>query len=146
MKNKSFVFIFVGVVLVLLCGCVSAVQNSKNSESGKVLEIAMGERLIVAFQKQDVKAFYKEVPPEVQSVWGTKEFEFECKKLKERWGEIDSFRYLTELEMSPTHQHVWAVRFKHRNLKGEFVYREVLFVVLTGTIDGNPKVFLFGFK
>ena len=148
MKYKSFLLGIALVIYLISFGCAAVNHvDPENAALEKQQEIAMGESLIKAFQKRDIKLFYSNLTVEGRQVWGTKEFEFECRNIRERWGEIDSFRYLTQLEMEPTHQYVWAVKFKRNSSPGgKPVYQDVLFVILTGKIDGKAKVFLFGFK
>jgi hypothetical protein len=61
-------------------------------------------------------------------------------------GKIDSFRFLTRLEKEPLHELVWAVRFMSYSLKGEKVFKETLYSIVVGEVDGTRRVFLFGFK
>ena len=109
-------------------------------------EKQIGQEMIEAFRKQDYEAFIKNIPAGGKQVWGKDKFNEEQREVASRLGKIDSYRFLTKLELEPAHHLVWAVRFKSYTLKGEETFKEALFSIVVGKVDENLRVFLFGFK
>lgn len=145
MKMRKFLLIG-SLLTFILCGCASTDEAAAEKRRILEKEKQIGESMIDAFRKRDMDGFLRHTPSAGRRQYGKKEFEREQQEVASRLGEIVSYRFLTTLEMEPAHQLVWAVRFRSRKLNGEPAYREALFVVVIGEVDGQRKVFLFGFK
>ncbi len=144
---KKFIALSIACIAsLLLNSCVGVREVERFSDAEKNIEIRMGEDVIAAFQNADMARLQKHLTAEGQEKFSKKEFDAECKNISARWGRIVDYRYLTRLEMAPLHQYVWAVRFQRRGSKGQEVYQEVLFATLAGKVDGESRIFLFGFK
>ncbi|MBE6356242.1 MAG: hypothetical protein E7058_03915 [Lentisphaerae bacterium] len=130
-----------------LCGCVTQKSTDSLQKDGIfVREQQIGQEMIEAFQKQNYDNFVKYLPEGGKRVWGKDKFNEEQREVASRLGKIDSYRFLTKLELEPAHHLVWVVRFKSYTLKGEETFKEALFSIVVGQVDENLKVFLFGFK
>ena len=140
MKNLLLVSL-----LCLIAGCATF-NDAPAVKTELEKEQELGEIMLEAFRKRDLKSFTQFIPAGGSEQYGKEEFAKEQQEVASRLGEIVSYRFLTQLEMEPLHQLVWAVRFRSHNLKCEPVYREALFVIVVGKIDESRKVFLFGFK
>ena len=142
--KKLLMFLFAALCL---CGCVTK-NAGEIAEKLQTFEKEqkIGQEMLDAFSKQDYEAFVKYIPAGGKQVWGKDKFNEEQREVASRLGKIDSYRFLTQLELEPAHHLVWAVRFKSYNLKGEEIYKEALFSIVVGRVDETLKVFLFGFK
>ena len=147
---KKLFYLFCCLTMAVFSGCAMFGDNTEEKESPEVVELnaekAIGEKMLVAFKKNDAKAFLQYVPAGNAGKYGAKEFTAERKEITSRLGEIASFRFLTKLELEPVHQLVWAVRFKRKNIEQKDIYQEVLFTIVVGKVDESRKVFLFGFR
>lgn len=142
--KKTLIALF---AFFVLCGCATKTV-AEISEEQRVFEKEkqIGQEMIEAFRKQDYEAFIKNIPAGGKQVWGKDKFNEEQREVASRLGKIDSYRFLTKLELEPAHHLVWAVRFKSYTLKGEETFKEALFSIVVGKVDENLRVFLFGFK
>ena len=140
--------LFPVLAVLLFSGCASVMSVEEQSELQRSMakEQKMGEDMLEAFRKRDFDAYTRYIPAGGKQVYGKTEFEKEQREIASRMGKIESYRFLTRLEMEPVHQLVWAVRFKSFNLKGEPVFREALYCIVVGEVDESRRVFLFGFK
>lgn len=138
-------FLCAGILGFLLVGCVATDGLSEKQKMMKK-EQQMGEMMLDAFSKQDWNGYIKFIPPGGRQQYGKEKFQTEQREIASRMGKIVSYRFLTRLEKEPLHELVWAVRFQSYSLKGEPVYKEALFSIVVGEVDGTRRVFLFGFK
>lgn len=107
----------------------------------------MGEKMLAAIQKDDYDAFTaaydsrdKQLSPE--------EFQGSCSNFKKQFGEIISFRYLTELKTPLVDNNLWIVTFERYGGEGKEkkrITQELLFRLVTGEIDGMTRVIGLGF-
>ena len=126
-------------------GCAS-VENFAEPQKRIEKEQQMGEIMLEAFKKQNFESYTQFIPAGGRQAYNKEKFRNEQKEIFSRMGKIDSYRFLTRLEKEPLHEFVWAVRFFNYSLKGKKVYREAIFSIVVGEVDGARKVFLFGFK
>ena len=134
------------IAAIILCGCVSTPENLPAAQRRLAKEQKIGQEMLEAFKAKDYDRFVKYIPAGGKQVWGKDKFNQEQREVASRLGMIDSYRFLTQLELEPAHHLVWVVRFKNYTLKGEPVFKEALFAVVIGEVDEDLKVFLFGFK
>ena len=138
-------FLLAGMLGLLLVGCATTEELSEKQKA-MAKEQQMGEMMLDSFRKQDLDGYIKFIPPGGRTAYGKDKFNTEQREIASRMGKIESYRFLTRLEKEPLHELVWAVRFKSYSLKGEPVYKEALFSIVVGEVDGTRRVFLFGFK
>ena len=141
---KKLVLICLG--LSLLWGCASVDEEAVVRRKVFEAEKRIGEEMIEAFRKRDFERFVRRFPSGGHGKYGREQFEQEQREAASRLGEIVSYRFLTQLELEPAHHLVWAVRFESRTLKGDPIYREAIFSIVVGEVDGQRRVFLFGFQ
>ncbi|MBP5182739.1 MAG: hypothetical protein J6331_06910, partial [Lentisphaeria bacterium] len=109
-------------------------------------EFKHGRKLLKAFLADDGKAFVNLLPARLQKEFDGKKFSLTRKAVTDSMGEPVSFRYVTALEMVSVTPHIWAVRFKRVSRDGkEEYFSEMLFRVITGTLDGKPHILGFNF-
>lgn len=109
-------------------------------------EFRHGRKLLKAFLANDGKAFVNLLPARLQKEFDRQKFDLTRKAVTESMGEPVSFRYVTALEMVSVTPHIWAVRFKRVSRDGkEEYFSEMLFRVITGTLDGKPHIIGFNF-
>ena len=65
--------------------------------------------------------------------------------MREQFGRIRSAEFLTELRTPLVRNLVWKVRFERKNREGGTLEQDMLFRLVTGTLDGRPVVLNFGF-
>ena len=138
-------FFVLSLAVLLFAGCVS-VENISEKQNAFQKEQAMGEVMLNEFKKQNYDGYIQFIPPGGRQAYNKEKFQTEQREIVSRMGKIDSFRFLTRLEKEPLHELVWAVRFMSYSLKGEKVFKETLYSIVVGEVDGTRRVFLFGFK
>lgn len=117
-------------------------ENEKKILSG----YRYSKELLKAFVKNDAGKFVALLPARLQKEFDHKKFEVTRKAVTDSMGEPVSFRYVTALEMTSVTPHIWAIRFSRisRDEKEEY-FSEMLFRVITGTLDGKPYIIGFNF-
>ena len=138
-------FFILPLIVLLFAGCVS-VQNISDDQQKMAKEQALGEAMLEAFKKQNYDGYIQFIPPGGRQAYNKEKFQTDLREIASRMGKIDSFRFLTRLEKEPLHELVWAVRFQSYSLKGEKIFKETIFSIVVGEVDGVRRVFLFGFK
>lgn len=104
-----------------------------------------GRELLEAFLKQNAKAFVGALPEDLRKQFGKKEFEGAYKSITETLGKPVSYQFATQLENPLLTVSVWKIRFEHRNKENKLVRQEALFRVISGIIDGHPRIISFNF-
>ena len=87
---------------VVLTGCATAVRElpaevRKSEPQGAEYEFC--RQLVIAFMKNDAKAFLARIPEEARSKFNEKQFAASRKSVLESMGEPISFQYVTALEL-----------------------------------------------
>lgn len=122
-------------------------REKVSKDSAKILaEYRYGRKLLKAFIENDAKSFVKLLPAQMQKEFDNKKFTLTRKAVTDSMGEPVSYRYVTALEMSAVTPHIWAIRFSRISRDGKEEYTsEMLFRVITGTLDGKPYIIGFNF-
>ena len=121
-------------------------QNTGKDEAKILEEYKYGRKLVKAFIAGESRTFVKLLPARLQKEFDHKKFEATRKAVMDSMGEPVSYRYITALEMTSVTPHIWAIRFSRisRDEKEEY-FSEMLFRVITGTLDGKPYIIGFNF-
>ena len=90
-------------------------------------------------KKRDFESFCKAVS-EQDNVQSNKDFIASCKNIETEHGDISDFKFLTFLSTPPVTNQLWIVDFKAKAADGTTVGRQRLFQVLTGNVDGRPRL------
>lgn len=104
-------------------------------------------KMLHAFINDNARIFVETLPDEMRSQFGIKEFAAARAELTETLGTPLSFRFDTTLEHPVFNVSIWKVRFERRDSEtGAAVHQEVLFQVISGTLDGEVRVISFKFS
>ena len=133
----------------VLTGCATGVRElpaevRKTEPQGADYEFC--RELVIAFMKNDAKAFLAHLPEEARKKFGEKQFAASRKSILESMGEPISFQYVTALELTAFTPHIWKIRFQRTDPRnGKKFTSEALFRIITGKIDGKPVMIGFQF-
>ena len=134
----------------LLCGCATDELEELPMETGETepqgADVEFSRQLVIAFMKNDAKAFLAHVPEEAREKFNEKQFAASRKAIIESMGKPISFRYVTSLEMTAFTPHIWKIRFQRTDPRnGKKFTSEALFRTITGKINGEPVLIGFQF-
>ena len=138
-----------GLAAVLAAGCtsISELPPEELKKQGDTPEYVLGREMLIAFLRNDGRAFVSRLEPKVQEQFTVEKFRETRERIVRELGEPVSFRFLTTLEMTALKPNVWAVRFKRVNPQSQKEFhQEVLFQVVTAFADGKAHVISFNFK
>jgi uncharacterized protein YceK len=144
LKNiKFFVIAFAAVILFSGCQSVQVVDETKKENDAA---IKTAETFLKAICAGDEKTAYALLPAQAAKHYGTDKFKSNAKEISGSFGKMVSCRFLTQLELTPPMRPlIFAVRFKRMGIEGNDVYQEILFRAVVGKVDGQNKIFIFGF-
>lgn len=146
MKFLKALAVTAGVLFFCGCTTIKELPAEKISQECNTPELKLCRELLIAFVKNDAAGFVGRLTPENQKSFNKAEFTAARNNMLKTVGEPVSFRYLTSLEFVKLQPHVWAVRFKRKDLteKKEF-FSEALFRIVTGR-DKNGNIYVLGFN
>lgn len=136
------------LLLLLLSGC--SVLDSGQDVNRRDLRVGdprlkeIGEKILVSLQRGDYQEFAKYVNEKENRI-SEEEFRISEKNIREQFGKITGFEYLTDLELPLVHNMIWKVRFERKGKNQETVKQELLFRLILGTVNGKPYVISMGF-
>ena len=138
------------LLLILLSGCC-VIPDGKEPDVNK-REIAKddprlkqtGEKILQALQNKNYGEFAKYVNEKENKI-SEEEFLVSEKNIREQFGKITGFEYLTDLELPLMHNMIWKVQFERKGKNQETVRQELLFRLILGSINGKPHVISMGF-
>lgn len=147
MKRLGILTAFL-LAVVGLTGCtiIREVPSEVRKEQPQGAEFDLCRTLIKAFMKDDAATFVKYIPEEARRTFGVRQFETTRKSVIESMGEPISFQYVTALELTENiTPHIWKIRFKRVNRKGEEFTSELLFKIVVGKLKDEPVMISFQF-
>lgn len=138
------------LLLILFSGC--CVLPNENEPDVNKREIAKddprlkltGEKILQALQNKNYSEFAK-FANEKENKITEEDFRTSEKNIREQFGKITGFEYLTDLELPLMHNMIWKVRFERKGKNQETVRQELLFRLILGSINGKPHVISMGF-
>ena len=144
LKNiKFFVIALSAVILFSGCQSVQVIDETKKENDAA---IKTAETFLKAICAGDAEAAYALLPAQAAKHYSTDKFKANTKEINGSFGKMVSYRFLTQLELTPPMRPlIFAVRFKRMGIEGNDVYQEILFRAVVGKVDGQNKVFVFGF-
>ena len=145
MKNIIFL-----LFLLFLTGCCTIppekgqnVNQREISNSDERLR-QLGTDILTALQKSDYQLFAKSVNDNENKI-SEDEFQVSEKNVRNQFGKITGFEYLTDLETPLMHNLLWKVQFERTGENQKTVKQELLFRLILGTINGKPHVISMSF-
>ena len=149
------------VLLLLLClpvlfSCVSDPAETRENgpqASAEKTDVPSGENSDRALGDSILRSIQAGSYPEFASVLAGRsgfnipadDFHASCSGVKEKYGEIVSWSYLTGLKSMLVRNSVWKVRFLKTRSDGRKEEQEMLFRLVTGEPEGKTKVLALGF-
>ncbi len=139
-------------VSVMLCGCTVIRELPRdnafpavNADGTPDAGFELGRKLLEAFIADDAAAFRACLTPEAQDKFTENGFRTHRREVTDSVGEPESFQYLTRLELPVFAPHIWKVRCRRTNRRGEEFHSEILFRIITGEVDGRPVIISYQF-
>ena len=136
-------------VFVLLCAsCASSgghapvATDSADSELERSLEL--GGEILASFRDGDYPRLLRNIPGPMKSVMTEADFRTSRGNM-ESLGDIRGYEYAFELDTPAVRNLIWRVGFEREDSEGEPVAQDMLFRLVTGTVDGEVKVLSCGF-
>lgn len=110
--------------------------------------IVLGNRILSAIQEKDYQAFHAMLGRGVfAKEMNPADFETSCQNFEKQFGEIVAFSFLADLKTPGVSNLIWRVSFERpsANPGGDPITQELLFRLVTGTLDAQPEVMRMGF-
>ena len=124
-------------------GHASAGQDAADAELERSLEL--GDEILASFRDGDWPRMRKSIPGPMQSKMTEADFKTSCTACRDALGEIGGYEYAFELDTPAVRNLIWRVGFEREDSDGAPVAQDMLFRLVTGTVDGEVKVLSCGF-
>ncbi len=119
--------------------------NSVSSASPDAAEIAAGDNLLQGIKCSDYKLFLRNAPEGTVHLMDEKKFKDACGSLAGQFGKMEEYSFLTSLETPLVKNLLWKVTFVRKTPDKGVIRQQILFRLITGTLDGRTEVISFGF-
>ena len=147
---KRFRTVLMGLVAGLVfascatsSGHAHAGGDSDDAELERSLEL--GDEILASFRAGDYPRMLKSLPGPMQTKLTEADFKSTCSDCQDTLGEISDYEYAFELDTPAVRNLIWRVGFEREDSEGEPVAQDMLFRLVTGTVDGEVKVLSCGF-
>ena len=117
--------------------------DTQDAELERSLEL--GDEILASFRAVDYPRMLKSLPGPMQTKLTEADFKETCSTCRDALGEIREYEYAFELDTPAVRNLVWRVGFEREDSEGEPVEQDMLFRLVTGTVDGEVKVLSCGF-
>ena len=124
-------------------GQAHAEGDSQDAELERSLEL--GDEILASFRAGDYPRMLKSLPGPMQTKLTEADFKSTCSDCQDTLGEIRAYEYAFELDTPAVRNLIWRVGFEREDSEGEPVAQDMLFRLVTGTVDGEVKVLSCGF-
>jgi hypothetical protein len=142
-KKKEFYmrkkFYFIGFMLVLLCGCQALPKDQERSIK-QIAFTELGTKFAKSFADDDSKDFIECLAPQVRQSFNEEKFIASYKEITEKFGKVESYELLCELENPIYEIQIWKMRFVKKEILNDMLFR-----VLMVESDGDFQVVSFAF-
>ena len=128
---------------VMSSGQAHAEGDSQDAELERSLEL--GDEILASFRAGDYPRMLKSLPGPMQTKLTEADFKSTCSDCQDTLGEIRAYEYAFELDTPAVRNLIWRVGFEREDSEGEPVAQDMLFRLVTGTVDGEVKVLSCGF-
>ena len=142
--------IFFLILLLFIPGCCLIHKDGKQDVSKREFSKGderlkqFGGKILHSVQTGNYKEFAQCVNEKDNKI-SEEEFRVSEKNIREQFGKITGFEYLTDLELPLMHNLIWKVQFEREGKNQKSVKQELLFRLVLGTINGKPHVVSMGF-
>jgi len=159
--RKHLIIALVSGLTIFHYGCKTIDQSPKPEETEKKLvaeKITIDAEKIAkqyqsdfftAIAKKDHVLFCKNLVPELIKKFDAERFKNFCEQFDKEKGKIENIEYMGTLEIGLGRVFLWKIRFANDFYKlkdGRVMYKDTLFSLLTGQVDGRLRVFDFSFR
>jgi len=117
--------------------------DSEDSELERSLEL--GDEILASFRAGDYPRMLKSLPGPMQTKLTEDDFKSTCSDCQDTLGEIREYEYAFELDTPVVRNLIWRVGFEREDSEGKPVAQDMLFRLVTSTVDGEVKVLSCGF-
>ena len=137
--------------LALMSGCRSIGGNGTHSEQEAMeeenaVEIAMGNKILKAIRDNNYPHFIAPMTDEMKTNITQKDFNTSREGIEKNFGKIVNSHFLTSLKTPAVKNLIWTVTFERKSSdKKTTITQQLLFRLVTGTIDGKVYVTSLGF-
>ena len=104
-----------------------------------------GDGILEALRERDYPKLVANIPGDLAEHVTEAGFLASCGKLENKFGKLQTARFLTSLETPAFENLIWVADFSKSGANGKPVRRQLLFRVVTMQTDGKTKVVSFGF-
>lgn len=142
-----FLFCFLLLCFLPACRMIESDDydvNRRALPSGSPELKKIGDRILYAVQHSDYKEFEKYVNSDENKI-SEEDFHSSGKNIRDQFGRITGYEYLTDLQLPLMHNMIWKVHFERKGKNQETVRQDLLFRLILGTIDGKTHVISMGF-
>ena len=108
-------------------------------------EMKLCRQLLHEFLNNHPQDFVQLLPEDMRDRFDEKKFAETRLYITETLGEPVSFQYLTTLEFVTLAPHIWKIRFRRQDKRGNTLHSEALFRIITGRTAQN-EVAVIGFN
>ena len=105
----------------------------------------LGDGILRAFQQADFAALRRNTPGELSERVTEADFLTSCRNFDAKFGKLAEFRFLTSLDTPAFCNLIWVATFIRKGKNGDDIRRQLLFRVVTMTVDGKIHVASYGF-
>ena len=148
MKRFQSVFAALAACLVFAsCATSSGHAHAGGDPEDAELErsLELGDEILASFRAGDYPRMLKSLPGPMQSKLTEADFKATCSDCRDTLGGIREYEYAFELDTPAVRNLIWRVGFEREDSEGEPVAQDMLFRLVTGTVDGEVKVLSCGF-
>lgn len=136
-----------------LCGCraIDREAPEKPAEAAAAAipadarEIKVGDTLLKAIQENNYKLFASVLRGELAGEMTEKDFDTSRETITKQFGELKEFKFLTALKTPTVKNLIWQVTFERVGTQEQEIEQDLLFRLVTGTVDNQVEVLSFGF-
>ncbi len=150
-RGKIRILLAASGLLLLFSGCTvipdSPARPSSPAAGGEEInpEIRIGNAMLEAIRKEDFRAFRNCLRGGPAEELSRRDFETSMNQSRTQFGTLRKFRFLTSLQTPAVRNLIWKTEFQRKGSNGRRITQELLFRLVSGTLDGRPVVLSFGF-
>ena len=135
---------------VLCAGC-RAVSTGEHggipsaADNDQAASLKLGDGILNALRERNYRKLRENIPGDLGEHMSEPDFLVSCRKLDDKFGKLQDFRFLTSLDTPAFSNLIWTADFVKPGANGDPIRRQLLFRVVTMRLDGKTKVVSFGF-